>query len=117
MYCVLPLASRIECVLLPPGRRSTAAAHGPRSFQASTTRESPTSVTIQFVRFADVFGDRLVAAFDSIPASRYEYRPTAVAADDRLHRPTSRRSELQFIANASAHPSISGPRGIYGGHS
>lgn len=31
---------------------------------------------IQFVRFADLFGSRLVAAFDSIPATRYEYRPT-----------------------------------------
>ena len=31
----------------------------------------------QFVRFADIFGSRLVAAFDSIPAARYEYRPTS----------------------------------------
>src|SRR5207237_7538967 len=28
-------------------------------------------------RFADIFGSRLVAAFDSIPADRYDYRPTA----------------------------------------
>ena len=45
--------------------------------QTSATRESPTAVSIQFVRFADIFGGRLVAAFDSIPAARYEYRPTA----------------------------------------
>ena len=31
----------------------------------------------QFVRFADIFGSRLVTAFDSIPAARYDYRPTA----------------------------------------
>jgi uncharacterized protein DUF3471 len=33
---------------------------------------------LQFQRFADIFGSRLVAAFDSIPASRYDYRPTPV---------------------------------------
>jgi hypothetical protein len=32
----------------------------------------------QFVRFADIFGSRLVAAFDSIPAAKYDYRPTPV---------------------------------------
>lgn len=32
---------------------------------------------IQFERFADIFGSRLVAAFDSIPAEQYGYRPTA----------------------------------------
>jgi len=31
---------------------------------------------LQFIRFADIFGSRLVAAFDSIPAARYGYRPT-----------------------------------------
>jgi hypothetical protein len=35
-----------------------------------------TGVMPQFVRFADIFGGRLVAAFESIPASRYRYRPT-----------------------------------------
>lgn len=38
--------------------------------------ESPNAVMFQFIRFADVFGSRLVAAFDSIPAARYDYRPT-----------------------------------------
>ena len=36
----------------------------------------PDGVMLQFVRFADIFGSRLVAAFDSIPADRYDYRPT-----------------------------------------
>jgi len=31
---------------------------------------------LAFARFADIFGSRLVAAFDSIPAARYGYRPT-----------------------------------------
>ena len=44
--------------------------------QASASRESPNAVITQFVRFADIFGSRLVAAFDSIPADRYQYRPT-----------------------------------------
>ena len=38
--------------------------------------QTPAAVVTQFVRFADIFGSRLVAAFDSIPAARYEYRPT-----------------------------------------
>jgi len=33
-------------------------------------------VMITFARFADIFGGRLVLAFDSIPASKYDYRPT-----------------------------------------
>jgi uncharacterized damage-inducible protein DinB len=44
--------------------------------QAATAPAPPNGVVTQFVRFADIFGSRLVAAFDSIPASRYEYRPT-----------------------------------------
>lgn len=44
--------------------------------QSSSTPESPTAVGVQFARFADLFGSRLVAAFDSIPAERYSYRPT-----------------------------------------
>jgi len=31
-----------------------------------------------FEYFADIFGGRLIAAFDSIPAARYDYRPTRV---------------------------------------
>jgi hypothetical protein len=44
--------------------------------QSAPTPESPRAVMFQFVRFADIFGSRLVAAFDSIPAARYHYRPT-----------------------------------------
>src|SRR6266481_1888037 len=33
-------------------------------------------VVTEFEIFADLFGNRLVAAFDSIPASRYGYAPT-----------------------------------------
>jgi Domain of unknown function (DUF3471)/DinB superfamily len=43
----------------------------------SARRDAPTAVAIQFVRFADIYGGRLVAAFDSIPADQYGYRPTA----------------------------------------
>ena len=43
--------------------------------QAPTPRTPPDGVVLAFVRFADIFGSRLVTAFDSIPASRYDYRP------------------------------------------
>jgi hypothetical protein len=45
--------------------------------QSPTASESPTAVTIQFAKFADLFGERLVTAFAAIPAAQYEYRPTA----------------------------------------
>ncbi len=44
--------------------------------QSPPTPEMPSAVMLQFVKFADIFGSRLVAAFDSIPAARYDYRPT-----------------------------------------
>lgn len=44
--------------------------------QSPAPRESPDGVMFTFERFADVFGGRLVAALDSIPAVRYDYRPT-----------------------------------------
>ena len=44
--------------------------------QSPATRQSPDGVMLEFMRFADIFGSRLVAAFDSIPAARYGYRPT-----------------------------------------
>jgi hypothetical protein len=44
--------------------------------QSPSTPESPSAVILQFVKFGDIFGSRLVAAFDSIPAARYDYRPT-----------------------------------------
>lgn len=45
--------------------------------RAQSPARDPVGVMSQFVRFADIFGGRLVAAFDSIPASRYGYRPVA----------------------------------------
>jgi hypothetical protein len=50
--------------------------------QSSSAKPAPPpavdGVMLQFVRFADIFGSRLVTAFDSIPANRYDYRPTPV---------------------------------------
>lgn len=43
--------------------------------QSARAHETPTAVSVQFAKFADMFGSRLVAAFDSIPAERYDYRP------------------------------------------
>lgn len=48
------------------------------SAQTLSARSAPDGVILTFVRFADIFGGRLVAAFDSIPADRYDYRPTPV---------------------------------------
>jgi hypothetical protein len=46
--------------------------------QSPAPRTSPPdAVILTFVRFADVFSSRLVAAFDSIPAAKYDFRPTA----------------------------------------
>lgn len=44
--------------------------------QSPATGDSLNRVTLGYERFADIFGSRLVAAFDSIPAARYDYRPT-----------------------------------------
>jgi hypothetical protein len=44
--------------------------------QSPPTPQVPSGVILQFERFADIFGSRLVAAFDSIPAAQYGYRPT-----------------------------------------
>lgn len=44
--------------------------------QSPATREPPNVVIMQFVRFADIFGSRLVTAFESIPEAQYAYRPT-----------------------------------------
>ena len=44
--------------------------------QSPAPRDS-TGVMLSFVNFADIFGSRLVDAFDSIPAARYDYRPVA----------------------------------------
>jgi hypothetical protein len=44
--------------------------------QSSATHEPRNGVMLAFENFADIFGSRLKAAFDSIPAGRYDYRPT-----------------------------------------
>lgn len=44
--------------------------------QSSAPRVSSDGVMLAFQNFANIFGYRLVAAFDSIPATRYDYRPT-----------------------------------------
>src|SRR5512146_2993850 len=46
---------------------------------AAQSPAAPTSngVVLSFERFADRYGGLLVQAFDSIPAARYDYRPTA----------------------------------------
>lgn len=59
---------RVIALLLPTALAS----------QAPAPRPIPDGVVLEFVHFADLFGNRLVAAFDSIPAARYDYRPTAV---------------------------------------
>jgi uncharacterized protein DUF3471 len=46
--------------------------------QSAATQPPNDGVMFAFERFADLFGGRLVAAFDSIPAARYDYRPTPV---------------------------------------
>lgn len=43
---------------------------------ASHPSDSPDAVMFQFGRFADIFGSRLVAAFQAIPGGKYHYRPT-----------------------------------------
>ena len=48
------------------------------SAQTPSTRASSDGVMLSFVRFADIFGSRLVDAFDSIPAAKYDFRPTPV---------------------------------------
>ena len=44
--------------------------------QSRATSDSADGVMLEFVRFADIFGSRLVTAFDSIPANKYDFRPT-----------------------------------------
>jgi hypothetical protein len=48
----------------------------PALAQTTTPRDSLDGVMIVYQTIGDVFGSRLIAAFDSIPASRYDYRPT-----------------------------------------
>jgi len=51
----------------------------PAALSSQTTpRKTPDGVILEFARFADLFGDRLLTALDSIPANKYDYRPTPV---------------------------------------
>jgi Domain of unknown function (DUF3471) len=59
----------IATLLMPPA--SIAA-------QATVHPQPPTAAMMEFEKFADIYGSRLVAAFDSIPAARYDYRPMPV---------------------------------------
>ena len=63
---------------MPPRALLVIALALPASLSAQTpaTRVAPDGIMLSFVRFADIFGSRLVDAFDSIPAGRYDYRPT-----------------------------------------
>lgn len=56
----------VTVLLLPAALAAQPPAAGP----------APDGVMLAFARFADIFGSRLVAAFDAIPAARYDYRPT-----------------------------------------
>ncbi len=44
--------------------------------QSPATNGTQRDVVFAFENMADIFGSRLVAAFDSIPPARYSYRPT-----------------------------------------
>lgn len=57
----------MACILLVPSVLAS---------QPAPTGTSPRAVMFQFMRIADIYGSWLVAAFDSIPAARYTYRPT-----------------------------------------
>ena len=48
----------------------------PLTLRAQSPVQGPDPVMLQFERFGDIFGSRLVAAFRSIPAAKYDYRPT-----------------------------------------
>jgi hypothetical protein len=44
--------------------------------QSQAPQSPADGVMLSFEHYADLYGSRLVAAFDSIPAARYDYRPT-----------------------------------------
>jgi hypothetical protein len=58
-------------VLFPAALAAQAPAAAPLS-----TDSMPDGVVLSFARFADIFGGRLVAALEAVPAARYGYRPT-----------------------------------------
>ena len=46
--------------------------------QAGLPAELPNAAVLEFEKYADIYGGRLVAAFDSIPAAKYGFRPMPV---------------------------------------
>ncbi len=46
--------------------------------QSAVPANPPNAAMLEFEKFADIYGSRLVAAFDSIPATKYDFRPTPV---------------------------------------
>jgi uncharacterized damage-inducible protein DinB len=50
---------------------------GTLAAQVQASRASQSGAVFAYESFADIFGSRLVAAFEVIPADRYDYRPTA----------------------------------------
>ncbi len=50
----------------------------PAIAQNTAPAAAPTAVMMEFEKFADVYARRLVAAFDSIPADRYDFHPTPI---------------------------------------
>jgi hypothetical protein len=46
--------------------------------QSTPPSTAANAIIFQFARFADIYGSRLAVAFDSIPASKYDFRPTPV---------------------------------------
>jgi hypothetical protein len=94
-----PLATALLLLLLPAALAA----------QSPAPRESLDGVVLAFARFADVFGGRLVAAFDSIPAARYGYRPTrtqqtigfiAQHLEDANYALCGRLGDLKYAATA-----------------
>lgn len=70
LACVLPAALAAQSPTAPaPSARPPAA-------PAASADGTPDGVVLAYQRFADIFGGRLLAALDSIPAARYGYRPT-----------------------------------------
>jgi hypothetical protein len=62
---------RVIGLLFPAALAAQSRAAAPVS-----TDSTPDGVVLAFARFADIFGGRLVGAFEAVPAARYGYRPT-----------------------------------------
>jgi hypothetical protein len=47
-------------------------------FAQASPSFAPNAIILQFERFADIYGTQLATAFDSIPAAKYDFRPTPI---------------------------------------